>query len=106
MISPPPTERSHAHGRSILVGGEKLHVRGVTYGTFDSRDGSSFPQADRVRRDFEAMAAAGVNAVRTYLPPPLWLLDTARGLDMHVMVGLAWEQHVAFLDDARRGRAS
>jgi O-antigen biosynthesis protein len=100
MTSPPPTERSCAHGRSILVGGEKLHVCGVTYGTFDSRDGSSFPQADRVRRDFEAMDAAGVNAVRTYLPPPLWLLDTALELGMRVMVGLAWEQHVAFLDDA------
>jgi GT2 family glycosyltransferase len=82
------------------VDGEKLHVRGVTYGTFDSRDGSSFPQADRVRRDFEAMDAAGVNAVRTYLPPPLWLLDMAREMGMRVMVGLAWEQHVAFLDDA------
>jgi GT2 family glycosyltransferase len=77
-----------------------LHVRGVTYGTFESRDGSSFPQADRVRRDFEAMAMAGVNAVRTYVPPPLWLLDMAGELGMRVMVGLAWEQHVAFLDDA------
>jgi GT2 family glycosyltransferase len=99
MTSPPPAERSCAHGRSILVAGQKLHVRGVTYGTFDSRDGSSFPEPDRVRRDFESMAAAGVNAVRTYLPPPPWLLDTAAELDMRVMVGLAWEQHVAFLDD-------
>ena len=91
--------RPHAHGRSLLMGGRKLHVRGVTYGTFGSQRGLSIPSSDRVRSDFEAMAGAGVNAVRLYLPPPIWLLDCAAGLGMHVMVGLAWEQHVAFLDD-------
>jgi O-antigen biosynthesis protein len=45
------------------------------------------------------MAAAGVNAFRTYVPPPDWLLDEALERGMHVMVGLAWEQHVAFLDE-------
>jgi len=87
------------HGRSILVGGRKLHVRGVTYGTFRPRDGLPFPSPDRVRCDFEAMAKAGANALRTYVPPPLWLLDLAQEHDLKVMAGLAWEQHVAFLDD-------
>jgi GT2 family glycosyltransferase len=73
----------------------------VTYGTFGSVDNSSFPPQDQVRRDLESMAEAGANALRTYLPPPLWLLDAAQGLGLHVMVGLAWEQHVAFLDDSR-----
>jgi GT2 family glycosyltransferase len=94
--------RPSVHGRSLLVGGEKLHVRGVTYGTFASAGGSSFPAPDAVRRDLEAMAAAGVNALRTYVPPPLWLLDAAGELGLRVMVGLAWEQHVAFLQDAQR----
>ena len=31
-----------------------------------------------MRRDFEAMAEAGANALRTYVPPPLWLLDLAQ----------------------------
>ncbi|HXR30840.1 MAG TPA: glycosyltransferase [Solirubrobacterales bacterium] len=79
-------------------------MRGVTYGTFDSDDGCSFPAADVVRGDFEAMAEAGVNALRTYVPPPLWLLDAAHEIGLHVMVGLAWEQHVAFLEDAERPR--
>jgi len=57
-----------------------------------------------VRADFEAMAAAGVNALRTYVPPPLWLLDLAQEYGLHAMVGLAWEQHVAFLDDAELAR--
>ena len=42
---------------------------------------------------------AGANALRTYVPPPLWLLDLAQRCGLNVMVGLAWEQHVAFLDD-------
>jgi GT2 family glycosyltransferase len=98
-----PSERTRVRGRSVLAaGGEKLHVRGVTYGTFGFVDGCSFPSVDRVRGDFEAMASAGVNVVRTYLPPPVWMLDAAQEEGMLVMVGLAWEQHVAFLEDNRR----
>jgi GT2 family glycosyltransferase len=52
-----------------------------------------------VRADLESIAAAGANALRTYLPPPPWLLDAAQEVGLHIMVGLAWEQHVAFLDD-------
>jgi GT2 family glycosyltransferase len=94
------TRQPAIHGRSILVGGRKLHVRGVTYGTFRPIEELAFPPRDAVRRDFEAMVEAGANALRTYLPPPLWLLDLADEYDLHVMVGLAWEQHVAFLEDS------
>jgi GT2 family glycosyltransferase len=45
------------------------------------------------------MAAAGVNAIRLYETPPRWLLDLAHEHGLAAMVGLAWEQHVAFLDD-------
>lgn len=88
----------------MLVGAEKFHVRGVTYGTFRSEGGSSFPVPQRVREDFAAMAAAGINSVRTYVPPPSWLLDAALAEGIGVMVGFAWEQHVAFLDDAHRAQ--
>jgi GT2 family glycosyltransferase len=96
--------RPLVHGRSILVDDRKLHVRGVTYGTFRPCDGLSFPSRDEVRRDFEAMAAVGANALRTYVPPPLWLLDLAQEQGLKVMAGLAWEQHVAFLDDPELAR--
>ena len=74
-------------------------MRGVTYGTFRPHEGLQFPAPDSVRRDLEAMAAAGANALRTYVPPPLWLLDLAHEHELRVMAGLPWEQHVAFLDD-------
>jgi O-antigen biosynthesis protein len=105
MSSSAASERARVHGRSIIAAsGAKLHARGVTYGTFASTGGSQFPDAAQVRRDFEAMAQAGVNSVRTYLSPPVWLLDTAWDLGLHVVVGLAWEQHVAFLEHPQRAR--
>jgi GT2 family glycosyltransferase len=82
-----------------------LHVRGATYGTFRPANGCSLPAPDRVEADLEAMAAAGINSLRTYEPPPLWLLDMAQARGLKVMVGLAWEQHVAFLDDPERADA-
>jgi GT2 family glycosyltransferase len=97
--------RPQIHGRSIVLGPEKLHVRGATYGTFRTTDGWSLPPPDRVGADFEAMAAAGINSLRTYEPPPAWLLDMAQAHGLRVMVGLAWEQHVAFLDDPGRANA-
>lgn len=97
--------RAQIHGRSLLTpDGKKLHVRGVTYGTFAPAHGSSFPDMECVRRDFQAMSAAGVTAVRTYVVPPVPVLDAAAEAGLRVMVGLAWEQHVAFLEDPGRAR--
>jgi GT2 family glycosyltransferase len=87
-----------ASGKWLYAGGKRLLLRGVTYGTFAPLQGEPFPSQERVAGDFSQMAAAGVNAVRTYTVPPIWLLDLAHAAGLHVMVGLAWEQHVAFLD--------
>jgi GT2 family glycosyltransferase len=95
----PGSERPRIRGKSIHAGGEKLLVRGVTYGGFRPReDGSEFPPPSQVVEDFSAMAAAGVNTLRTYSVPQRWLLDLAREHGLRVMVGLPWEQHVTFLD--------
>jgi len=51
------------------------------------------------------MAANGVNTVRTYTVPPAWLLELAAAHRLRVLVGIPWEQHVAFLDDRARARA-
>ena len=96
-------ERPRVGGKFIFLEEEKLYLRGVTYGTFGrGEDDAEYPGADVVGRDFAAMAANGVNAVRTYTVPPGWLLDLAHDHGLRLMVGVPWEQHVAFLDDPRR----
>ena len=98
--------RPRVDGKFIAVGENRLRLRGVTYGTFaPDAEGRRFPAPDVVERDFAAMAAGGINAVRTYTAPPLWLLDAALRHGLWVMVGLPWEQHIAFLDDRRRRRS-
>jgi len=91
-------------GRSLQLGAGKCHVRGVTYGTFAATDGISFPDRARVRDDFAAIATMGANSIRTYERPPRWLLDDAMDHGLRVMVGIAWEQHLTFLDDGVRSR--
>ena len=57
--------RPAVRGKFLWVGGEKLIVRGITYGTFrPDADGVNYPKQDLVERDFEAMAAHGFNCVR------------------------------------------
>ena len=90
----------------LFVGGEKLFIRGVTYGTFrPDAAGDQFPAREVVERDFALMAANRVNALRTYTVPPRWLLDLAQRHGLFVMVGMPWEQHITFLSDRARQRS-
>jgi len=101
-------KQTRVSGKFLTVGGERYLIRGVSYGTFaPDTDGVQFPCVERVADDFSQMAAAGINTVRTYTPPPIHLLDEAARHGLRVMIGLPWSQHVAFLDDrdlARRIR--
>jgi len=93
-------------GKFLFIGEEKLYVRGVTYGPFrPGQDGTEYPNPARVAQDLEAIAAIGINTIRTYNVPPRWFLDAAQCAHLRVMEGLPWEQHVAFLDDSRTARA-
>lgn len=76
-----------------------MDLRGVSYGTFRPRaDGAQFPETATVEADLASMASSGVNVLRTYTVPPRWLLDAASRKGLLVLVGIPWEQHVAFLD--------
>ena len=95
--------RPQVRGKYLFVGNQKLLVRGTTYGTFrPDAHGNEYGTRDQVERDLVAIAANGFNALRTYTVPPRWLLDTAERYGLRVMVGLPWEQHVAFLDEPAR----
>src|SRR3989337_1085158 len=89
-------------GKFIYKNGEKLYLKGVTYGTFKPlEDGSQFPDPEKVKKDLTLMADNGFNCIRTYTVPPKYLLNLASSLNLHVMIGLPWEQHVTFLDDKK-----
>ena len=92
-------------GKFLDVDSRRFLVKGVAYGTF-APDGErgQFPPSARITQDFTLMAAAGVNTVRTYTVPPVGLLDAAMWHGLRVMVGLAWPQHIPFLDDRRLAR--
>jgi O-antigen biosynthesis protein len=83
------------------VGGEKLYVRGATYGAFEPNgDGAEYHDRGKIDRDFAQMAAVGLNAVRIpHTMPPRELLDIAREHGLWVMVGLSAEQYVGYLAD-------
>ena len=106
-VQPPkPFSRPVVRGKFFYIGTQKFYLKGVTYGPFaPTTSGCEYHDVPTVERDFVAIAAAGMNAVRTYTVPPRWLLDIAQKHGLRVMVGLPWEQHVAFLDDAGRAKA-
>ena len=67
--------RAVVRGKFLFVGDQKFYVRGVTYGTFRPRDEGCEFLPEVVEADFAAMAAHGINAVRTYTVPPRWVLE-------------------------------
>jgi GT2 family glycosyltransferase len=97
--------RARVRGKFLYVADKKLYLRGVTYGTFrpDNR-GDEFPAADVVERDFEAMEANGINAVRTYTAPPGRVLDAAERHGLRLLIGLGAERAIGYLNDARGSR--
>lgn len=97
--------RPRVRGKFLFVGDEKLYVRGVTYGAFRPTANGEHYHREVVERDFAAMVALGINAIRTYTLPPHWLLDTAQQHGLRVMVGMCWTQHTAFLDEPGRADA-
>jgi len=98
-----PKSRPYVKAKFLFIGQEKFYIRGVTYGTFrPDQQGNEYTSRDQVERDFAMMRANGINSVRTYTVPPGWFLDAALRHGLHVMVGLPWEQHMAFLDDKAR----
>src|SRR5262249_35972220 len=71
------------------------------YGPFATgAHGAQFPDPAMADRDFALMAQAGVNTVRVFTPPPVWLLDAAQRAGLKILAGLPWSQHIAFLESS------
>src|SRR4051794_40311258 len=76
--APRPGGRMTVDGKYFARDSRRFRVHGVTYGPFaPDAAGDPFPPPDRVRDDFARMRDAGINTVRTYHPPPAWVLDRA-----------------------------
>src|SRR4051812_31283026 len=74
----PAAPRARVDGKFLARGSERLRVQGVTYGPFAANSrGEPFPERDSARDDLARMAAIGINSLRTYHPPPEWLLHEA-----------------------------
>src|SRR5215469_1077353 len=100
-----PADPVRVQGKFFFVGDKKYFVKGVTYGPFPKGShGEQFPECAVVEADFALMAEAGINTVRVFTVPPLWLLDAAQDEGLRVLVGLPWSQHVAFLDSSKTQR--
>jgi GT2 family glycosyltransferase len=96
--------KPHARGKFFFRGESKFFLTGVTYGPFGSEGEEEYNLED-VEADFARIAGTGMNSVRLYTIPPRWLLDAAQRHGLYVLVGLPWEQHVAFLQDRQRARS-
>jgi GT2 family glycosyltransferase len=95
-------DRPRAVGKLLERNGETFFVRGVTYGTFrPTSDGHEYPDRIVVEKDFSLMASNGINAVRVYTVPPLWLLDAAEQQGLSILVGIPIERYVGYLSDRR-----
>ena len=100
--SPEVAERGRPRvaGKFFFHNGEKVFVRGVTYGPFTAgTHGARFPERDQVDHDFAAMRELGANCVRTFTPPPRWMLDlAAESRPRGASSASTWTEHVCFLD--------
>lgn len=85
-------DRVAVDGKYLTLSGDVFRIRGVTYGTFLPRlDGEAFPERSQVKTDLAAMAAAGLNVVRTYTAPPADLMGIAEEVGIRLLVGLQFD---------------
>ncbi|MBO0681962.1 MAG: glycosyltransferase [Candidatus Dormibacteraeota bacterium] len=83
------SSRVTTDGKFLSLDDRVFRVRGVTYGSFAPRgDGAYFPETDRIRSDFAAMAASGLNTVRIYTLPEADVLEAAQEAGLRLLIGL------------------
>ncbi|MGH7820480.1 MAG: glycosyltransferase, partial [Candidatus Binatia bacterium] len=91
--------RPQVGGKFFFRDDEKICLRGVTYGPFPKAGhGDRFPEWRRVVADFRAIRKLQANCIRTFTPPPRWLLDVAAENGLGVLAGMDWTSHTCFLE--------
>jgi O-antigen biosynthesis protein len=91
-------------GKHLRLGSRPFRIRGATYGTFAARgDGALYPATEQVRADFQAMARAGLNTVRTYTVPPPDIVELGEEQGLRFIVGVPYDD---WRMERRPGRAA
>ena len=99
---PNVSERVRVEGKVFRRGVERFRVRGATYGPFaPNQAGELLPEPAMVADDFAKMVAIGINAIRIYHSPPIWLLELAEERQLFVMVDVPCPKHLDFLEDRK-----
>lgn len=102
-MSPSPAATAAAvttAGKWLRAGGDRWSLRGVSYGPFRPNPrGEPFPDDARLAEDFTRIRRLGFNTVRVYESPSDAVLAAARNEGLHLLVGIAWTDHVDFLRD-------
>ena len=97
--------RWRVDGRFLARGAAKAVPRGVTYGPFPPNGrGEPFPEREAAAADFRLMAEAGIDAIRTYIVPPEWLVALAEESGIGILMDVPWSKHLCFLDSGRARR--
>ena len=94
--------RVRVDGKFFRLGDKKFYLKGVAYGPFAPRDGGdAFPTPEETARDFAQIAELGANLIRTYMPPPRWILDLAAEHGLKLLIDVPWPKNHCFLDSER-----
>ncbi|HEY5913909.1 MAG TPA: glycoside hydrolase family 2 TIM barrel-domain containing protein, partial [Verrucomicrobiae bacterium] len=99
----PMQPRVSVAGKFFRLGEKKFYAQGVAYGPFAPQPGADeggFASPERTAEDFKLIRELGANLVRVYSVPGQWFLDLAGTQGLKVLVDVAWNQHVCFLDSA------
>src|SRR5207237_7602605 len=107
MPAPVSSDRIRVDGKFFRLGEEKFYARGVAYGPFAlSAENDYFPSRELARSDFQLIRELGANVVRTYYPPPRWMLDLANEYELKLLVDIPWEKNSCFLDSVKMKEAA
>jgi len=91
--------RVRVDGKFFRLGDTKFYLKGVAYGPFAPHDGGdAFPTPEETARDFAQIAELGANLIRTYMPPPRWILDLAAEHGLKLLIDIPWPKNHCFLD--------
>ena len=86
-------------GKFLRAGGQRLWLRGVTYGSFASNDaGEQFPPFPVLEADFFRMREVGINTVRVYTPPSDRIADAAARAGLYLVPDICWGPRCCELD--------